>query len=101
MSSEFTEKEVRHVARLARLKCSDEEIATFTRQLGAILEYIGQLQQLDTDGIEPLTHCLAVHNVFRDDVVRPSLSNDAALANAPQRDGEFFALPRVLGNTGA
>ena len=101
MSSKLTEKEVRHVAKLARLKCTDQEIATFTHQLGDILEYIAQLQELDTSGVEPLTHCLPVHNVFREDVVQPSLDNEAALANAPQRDGKFFAVPKVLGDTSA
>jgi len=101
VAEKLTEEQVRHVAKLARLKCTDDEIAAFTRQLGAILEYFGQLEQLDTTGVEPLAHCLAIHNVFRDDIARPSLSNDEALANAPQRDGEFFAVPKVLGEAGA
>ena len=101
MSAKLTTEQVRHVARLARLKCSDQEIATFTRQLGDILEYVAQLEQLDTDNVEPLAHCLPIHNVFRDDVVTPSLPNEQALANAPARDGEFFTLPKVLGDAGA
>ena len=87
MSEKLTEAKVRHVARLARLNCTDEEIALFTSQLGAILDYVAQLEELDTTDVEPLAHCLPVHNVFREDVVKPSLSNDEALANAPQRDG--------------
>lgn len=101
MGTKLTEEDVRRVAKLARLNCSDEEIHTFTTQLGSIFEYVDQLSELDTEGVEPLSHCLAVHNVLRDDEVKPSLSNDEALANAPQRDGEFFAVPKVLGDGGA
>jgi len=98
MSDRITQDQVRHVAKLARLKCSDEEIATFTRQLSDILDYVAQLDQLDTSAVEPLAHCLPVHNVFREDVVQPSLSNDEALASAPVRDGEFFMVPKILGD---
>ncbi len=98
MTIALTEEQVRHVAHLARLKITDEEVHLFTRQLGAILEYIAQLEELDTSDVEPLAHCLPVHNVLREDEIRPSLSNDQALQNAPQRDGEFFAVPKVLGD---
>jgi aspartyl-tRNA(Asn)/glutamyl-tRNA(Gln) amidotransferase subunit C len=101
MSEKLTEQEVRHVAKLARLKCTDEEIVTLTNQLGAILGYFAQLEELDTTDVEPLAHCLPIHNVFREDEIQPSLSNDEALANAPQRDGEFFAVPKVLGDANA
>jgi len=101
MSSKLTEQEVRHVAKLARLNCTDQEVTLFTEQLGAILEYIDQLDELDTTNIEPLAHCLPVHNVLREDVPQPSLTNDEALANAPHRDGEFFAIPKVLDDSSA
>lgn len=101
MSEKLTENQVRNVAKLARLNCTDQEIATLTRQLSAILDYVGQLEELDTSNVEPLAHCLSVHNVLREDVVKPSLTNDQALDNAPQRDGAFFALPKVLGEAGA
>lgn len=101
MSDKLTENQVRDVARLARLNCTDEEVATFTRQLSAILDYVAQLEQLDTSNVEPLAHCLPVHNVFREDVIKASLTNDQALDNAPQRDGEFFSIPKVLGDAGA
>lgn len=101
MSEKLTEEQVRHVAKLARLNCSDQEIHRFTEQLSSILEYVAQLAELDTEGVEPLAHCLPVHNVFREDEPRDSLSNDEALKNAPQRDGEYFALPKVLGDTSA
>ena len=101
MSEKITEQQVRHVAKLARLKITDEEVRTFTRQLDAILAYVAQLEQLDTSDVEPLAHCLAVSNIFRDDVVQPCLSNTDALANAPAKDGAFFTIPRVLGDPGA
>jgi len=101
MSEKLTEQQVRHVAKLARLKCTDDQIAKFTEQLASILEYVDQLDQVDTSAVEPLAHCLPVHNVFRQDEVQKSLSNDEALANAPQRDGEFFAVPKVLGDASA
>ena len=101
MSEKLTEDQVRHVAKLARLNCTDQEISLFTSQLSAILDYVAQLEELDTSDVEPLAHCLPVHNVFRADEVRPSLSNDEALANAPVRDGEFFVVPKVLGDASA
>ena len=101
MANKLTETEVTHVAKLARLKVTDEEIKTFTHQLGAILEYVQQLQQIDTTDVEPLAHSLPVRNVLRPDQIRPSLTNDQALANAPQRDGEFFSVPKVLGDASA
>ena len=101
MSEKLTQEQVRHVAKLARLNISEDEVRLFTEQLSDILEYVAQLQKLDTENIEPLAHALPVHNVLREDIVKPSLSNDEALANAPQRDGEFFAVPKVLGDGGA
>ena len=97
MSEKLTEEQVRRVAQLARLKLRDDEVHTFTRQLGGILEFVAQLDELDTEDVEPLAHCLPVQNAWRPDEVKDSLSNDAALQNAPQRDGEFFAVPKVLG----
>ena len=101
MSDKITEQQVRHVAKLARLKITDEQVKTFTPQLNAILTYIAQLEQLDTSNVEPLAHCLPVSNVLRDDIVQPSLSNADALANAPAKDGKFFTIPKILGDPGA
>jgi aspartyl-tRNA(Asn)/glutamyl-tRNA(Gln) amidotransferase subunit C len=89
-------EEVRKVARLARLELSDEDLATMAPQLTAILSYFDLLNQLNTDGVEPLAHPLPVQNVFRPDELRPSLPVDEALANAPARSGDFFAVPAVL-----
>ena len=101
MNEKINEQQIRHVAKLARLKITDEQVKTFTPQLNAILTYIAQLEQLDTSNIEPLAHCLPVSNVLRDDTINPSLSNTDALANAPAKDGEFFTIPKVLGDPGA
>jgi aspartyl-tRNA(Asn)/glutamyl-tRNA(Gln) amidotransferase subunit C len=92
----LTADEVRWVAHLARLELTPEELALMTRQLGAILDYVQQLGEVNTDGVEPLAHPLPVHNVFRDDVPAPSLPVDAALANAPNRSGDFYSVPAVL-----
>jgi aspartyl-tRNA(Asn)/glutamyl-tRNA(Gln) amidotransferase subunit C len=67
-----------------------------TRQLSKIVGYVDQLKQVNTDGIEPLAHALPVHNVFRTDSLGESLPLDAALANAPQRQGDFYGVPAVL-----
>lgn len=89
-------KEVADVAHLARLELSADEQATMMRQLGGIIDYVSQLQKVDTEGVEPLAHALTVHNVFREDEPTPSLSPDEALANAPQRRGDFYAVPAVF-----
>ena len=92
----LTVDEVRWVAHLARLQLTDAELATMTRQLSAIVEYVDLLKQVNTDGVEPLAHALEVRNVFRADELVTSLPLDEALANAPQRRGEFYAVPAVL-----
>jgi aspartyl-tRNA(Asn)/glutamyl-tRNA(Gln) amidotransferase subunit C len=88
--------EVAKVALLARLRLSPEELATFTGQLNSIVDFVAQLQEPDTEGIEPLAHGIEVRNVFRDDVIGPSLAREQALANAPKRNPEGFLVPAVL-----
>src|SRR5262249_37146023 len=93
--------DVRWVAHLARLELSDAELETMTRQLSAIVGYVDQLRQVNTEGVEPLTHALEVHNVFRGDDASPSLPANEALANAPDRrtDAEgrrYYGVPAVL-----
>lgn len=92
----LTTQEVQWVAHLARLQLSPAELETMTRQLSAIVDYVDQLKQLDTEGVEPMAHALAIHNIFRSDADAPSLSTDDALANAPQRRGDFYSVPAVL-----
>jgi aspartyl-tRNA(Asn)/glutamyl-tRNA(Gln) amidotransferase subunit C len=88
--------EVEKVSQLARLRLSAEELDRMTGQMGEILAYIGLLSELDTGSVEPMAHSLEVANVFRDDVVQPSLEREAALANAPHSDGECYLVPAVL-----
>lgn len=90
------EQQVRHVARLARLRLSEEERKRFASQLDRILDYINQLNEVDTSSVEPMSHPLDVKNVLRDDEVKPSLGRDEALANAPQQRAGFFIVPPVL-----
>lgn len=92
----LTADEVRWVAHLARLELTDAELEAITRELGAILNYVNQLQQAPTEGVEPLAHPLPVQSVFRGDEPAPSLPVDAALANAPDRRGAFYGVPAVL-----
>jgi aspartyl-tRNA(Asn)/glutamyl-tRNA(Gln) amidotransferase subunit C len=92
----LTTDDVRWVAHLARLEMSAAELDMIARQLSSILDYVNQLQQVNTEAVEPLAHPLPMHNVFRDDIPAPSLTVDAALANAPDRRGDFYAVPAVL-----
>lgn len=96
MASLLDEAAVRHVARLARLKITDDEAALFASQLSKVLEYVEQLNELDTQNVPPTAHALAVSNVFRDDVIRHSWTPDQALHNAPDGHDGFFRVPKVL-----
>jgi aspartyl-tRNA(Asn)/glutamyl-tRNA(Gln) amidotransferase subunit C len=92
----LTHDDVAKVALLARLRLTGEELNTFTPQLNAIVDYVAQLQELDTQDVEPLAHGVEVCNVFREDVRGPSLTREDALANAPKRNAESFLVPPVL-----
>jgi len=93
----ITPNEVRWIAReLARLELTDAEVDGLARDLTAIVGYVDQLQEAKTDGVEPLAHPLELSNVFRPDEPQPSLGVDQALANAPQRKGDFYAVPGVF-----
>jgi len=96
MASSLDSSLVRHVAHLARLEVSEEEVARFADQLSSILNYMEQLNELDTAGIQPTAHAVRLTNVFREDQVRPGWDQDRALQNAPARHGEFFKVPKVL-----
>lgn len=93
-------EQVKQVAKLARLALSDSEIAQFAVQLSAILEYVEKLNQLDTANVEPLAHCLPINNCFRNDEIRPSLGTEKTLSNAPDKDEQFFIVPKILEETG-
>jgi aspartyl-tRNA(Asn)/glutamyl-tRNA(Gln) amidotransferase subunit C len=92
----LTIDDVAKVALLARLRLSPDELAMFTGHLNSIVEFVAQLQEPDTTGIEPLAHGIEVRNVFRDDVLGPALPREKALANAPKRNQEGFLVPAVL-----
>ena len=89
--------EVEKVSLLARLRLSDAELDAMTTQLGQIVGYVEQLNDLNTDGIEPMAHAVALVNVFRPDEVQPSLPRGEALSNAPHHDDECYLVPAVLG----
>jgi aspartyl-tRNA(Asn)/glutamyl-tRNA(Gln) amidotransferase subunit C len=92
----ITRDDVLHIAKLAKLKLTEEEVKLFQEQLGRILDYFKQLEQLDTEGIAPMKHVLDVHNVFRADEPRPSVPVSEALKNAPKRRDGYFEVPKVV-----
>ncbi len=92
----LTREQVQHIARLARVGLSEDDIARFQEQLSEILDYFERLRQLDTEGVPPTTHTLPLHSIMRPDEPRPSLPRDEVLANAPQREGDLFRVSAVL-----
>lgn len=92
----ITREEVLHVARLARLSLTDAEADTMQEQLGKILEHIRQLDALDTAGVVPTSHAVEMGTPFREDSVRPFGEKEEILKNAPDREGDFFRVPRIL-----
>lgn len=90
--------EVEKVALLARLTLTDDELTAMTGELGKILGYVDQLGEVDTEGVEPMAHAIDTANVFRDDVVTPSLPREQALAGAPKQNGIGYLVPPVLGD---
>jgi len=99
VAKEIDIEQVRHIAKLSRIELSDEQLRTFARQLGDILAYFDKLQELDTRDVEPMAHAVETRNIFAADEPSESLSPDEALANAPQRDGDFFMVPKVIGDS--
>ncbi len=94
--SGLTRADVEHVAQLARLALTDDELERFTEQLGVILEHAAQVAALDTEGVEPTAHPLPLVNVLRADAVRPSLEPAEVLAMAPAAEDGRFRVPRIL-----
>ncbi len=86
-------EQVLHVARLSRLKLSEEEVERMTGELSSILEHVDRISQMDLEGVEPTSHVVALENVVRADVPRPSLPREAALANAPEPVDGAFRVP--------
>ncbi len=92
----ITRQEVEHVAHLARLNLSEEELEKMTGQLDEILRYVDKLEELDTQGIEPTTHAFSITNAFREDDPRNSLSQEDSLRNCAVKNNEAFIVPRIL-----
>ena len=92
----LTREEVLHIAQLARVGLSEEDVATFQEQLSEILDHFETLKALDTEGVEPTAYPLALESVMRSDEVRPSLPRDEVLANAPLADADAFRVRAVL-----
>ncbi len=89
-------KDVEHVARLARLELSEADKERMRRELDSILSYIDKLRAVDTEGVEPTSHAVPLTNVMREDVTRPSFPQSDMLANAPERSGDFFRVPKII-----
>jgi len=96
MARKIDQAQARKVAKLSRLELTEAEVEEFTGQLSAILAYVEKMNELDTTDVEPSAHCLPISNVFREDIAKESLGTEKALANAPQRDEEFFKVPKIL-----
>ena len=94
--AKITIQEVEHVAKLACLEFDEEEKKKLAEQLGRILDYIEQLNELDTEDVEPTSHVIPVKNVVRPDVVKPSLTRDEALSNAPSNVNGLFEVPKII-----
>jgi len=95
--SRITADDVRKVAQLARLQLPEEKISTYTAQLERILDYVAQLESVDTEGVPPTTRAVEVVNVTRPDLVEPTPVREELLNLAPQREGDFFRVPKILG----
>ena len=93
---ELTRDEVLHIARLARMDLTGDEVDRFREQLSNLLEHFETLQQVDTSNVPPTAQAIDLQNVMRDDTVAPSLPADEILANAPRREGDFFRVRAVL-----
>ena len=89
-------EQVRKVANLARLELTTEEEAQFTTQLGSILDYIEQLNQLDVTNVAPTTRAIDVSNITREDILQPYADREAIINSAPQQEGDFFRVPKIL-----
>ncbi len=91
----ITIKDVEHVAKLARLELSEEEKEKFSKQLGDILKYVEQMNEVDTTGVEPMSHAIPMVNVMREDVVVSENTKDELMANAPLKEDGFFRVPKI------
>ena len=100
MAEPLTTQQVKHVAKLARLRLSDAQVEQYRTQLSSILQYVAKLDELDLEGIEPLAHPIELTNRIDDDVVGTSLPLEQVLRNAPAVEDRYLAVPKVLEDTG-
>lgn len=87
---------VKHIAMLSRLEFQENEIELYGEQLSRILDYVDKLNEVNTEGVEPTSHVLSLNNVFREDIVKASLSREEALRNAPDSTDKFFRVPKII-----
>src|SRR3972149_4678806 len=93
----ISREDVEHIAKLARLQLTEEEVKRFQIELGKIIEYFDQLKKLDTENVPPMTHAVPIENVLREDQVKESLLQEEALQNAPEKKESYFQVPKVVG----
>ena len=91
-----TREDVEHVALLSRLSIDEKDMDKNIQELSDFLEYVDRLQQVDTENVAPTAHVLPIQNVFREDVVKPSLDRDLALSNAPEQEDGYFRVPKIV-----
>lgn len=96
----ISEEEVRHVALLARLALTDEQVTTLADELSGILDHVSRIRELELEGVEPTAHAIDVTDVTRADEARPPLPQETALRNAPEAADGFFVIPRIVGPGG-
>jgi aspartyl-tRNA(Asn)/glutamyl-tRNA(Gln) amidotransferase subunit C len=94
---QLTPEDIRKVAALSKLELAPDQQEQVSKKLLSVLDFVAQLSQVDTTGVQEMAHPVEVHSVIRADTLRPSLPRHEALQNAPQSDGEFFLVPPVLG----
>jgi aspartyl-tRNA(Asn)/glutamyl-tRNA(Gln) amidotransferase subunit C len=92
----MTTEDVKYIAQLAKLKFNDDELESFTHKFNDILSYVEKLKELNTDDVEPLEYPIDNYNIFRDDVNKDSIETSEALKNAPETDGSYFMVPKVI-----
>ncbi len=94
--AEFSKDEIAKLAQLAHLEVPDDELESLRTDLSKIVGYVDRIEQVDVTGLEPMQHPFDAENVWREDVVEPSLPQEVVLSNAPHRAGDFFAFPRIV-----
>jgi aspartyl-tRNA(Asn)/glutamyl-tRNA(Gln) amidotransferase subunit C len=92
----ITREQVEHIAHLARLEFSEQELQAFTRQMDNILTYFDKLKEVDTTSVEPTSHAIKINNVFREDEVKNSIGHALSLKNAPEAEGNCFRVPKII-----